>query len=154
MPRICNFHIEGFLLKFSEPGAAIMKGLLPAMETLKFVYLYDVGFYDLLQIQNVLHLIIISPNLKYLYIDLEPKGKSINDMNLTESRELMVSSVSQYLQSPNLIDRTLNQLETVKIYGCVESAELRFIKSGAAVLKRPITTLEKLYTLFLLDLVF
>ncbi|KAK1394851.1 hypothetical protein POM88_013907 [Heracleum sosnowskyi] len=128
MPRICHLHLEGFLFKFSEPGAAIMKRLIPTMETLKFLYLYDVGFYDFVQIQNILCLIRISPNLRHLYIDLEPKVKRINGMNLAESRELMVSSVVQYLQSPNLIDMILNQLETVKIYGLVESAELYFIK--------------------------
>ncbi|KAK1385290.1 hypothetical protein POM88_023025 [Heracleum sosnowskyi] len=128
MPRICNIHLEGFLFKFMEPGAAIMKKLIPTMQALKFMHLYDVGFYDLVRIQNVLCLIRISSNLQYLHIDLEPKVKSINGMNLAESRELMVSSVVQYLQSPNLIDMILTKLETVIIRGLVESAELQFIK--------------------------
>ena len=45
-----------------------------------------------------------------------------------ESREQMVSSVAQYLQSLYLVGMTFNRLETVEIYVVENSAELEFIK--------------------------
>lgn len=39
-----------------------------------------------------------------------------------------MSSVEQYLQSPNLTELIFNQLETLEIFGVVNSSELQFIK--------------------------
>lgn len=128
MPRICILQLDGYFLKILEPGAAIMERLMPTMEALKCLSLDNVGFYDLVQIQNVICLIRISPNLQKLIIELEPKIKSENVTNLPDSRELMVASVVQYLQSPNLIDLNFNQLKTVRIEGAVDSTALQFIK--------------------------
>ncbi|KAK1372972.1 hypothetical protein POM88_029165 [Heracleum sosnowskyi] len=128
MPGICVLQIDGYFLKSLEPGAAIMKRLMPKMEALKQLNLDNVGFYDLVQIQNVIGLIRISPNLQKLIIELEPKVKSGNGMNLSESGELVVSPVVQYLQSPDLIDLIFNQPETVEIEVLVDSTELQFIK--------------------------
>ena len=58
----------------------------------------------------------------------EPKSQGRNVMNVAESTKLMVSSVVQYLQSPELMDMNLNQLEAVEIKWIDGTEELQFIK--------------------------
>lgn len=124
MPNLHTLHFNGLLLKSLEPGAAVVNRPT-TMKKLKNLYLYDLALCDLPQIQYVLCLIRISPNLQYLYVELNSKEESENGINLAASMEL---KVLQYLQSPNLIDMMFNQLETVEIRGMVGSAELEFIK--------------------------
>ncbi|KAK1374533.1 F-box domain-containing protein [Heracleum sosnowskyi] len=64
MSRIHTLHLDGFFLK-----ATVKRPI--TMENLKYLYLYDVEFRDLLQIQYVLCFIRISPNLQYLHLDLD-----------------------------------------------------------------------------------
>ncbi|WOH05018.1 hypothetical protein DCAR_0624430 [Daucus carota subsp. sativus] len=117
MPRIGNLHLDGSFLKFLESGAAIRRHIL-TMDALKYLTLDKVGFYDLGQIKNVICLMGISPKLEKLVMNLVR----------TKSREQMVSSVAQYLQSLYLVGMTFNRLETVEIYVVENSAELEFIK--------------------------
>lgn len=124
IPNICTLHLNGLLLKSLEPGAAVMNRPTK-MKKLKNLFLYDLAFCDLHQIQYVLRLIRISPNLQYLYVHLISEEKSENGINLASSMEL---TVLQYLQSPILVDMILNQLETVEIHGMVGSEDLEFIK--------------------------
>ncbi|KAL8112098.1 hypothetical protein AgCh_019705 [Apium graveolens] len=119
MPNIHTLQLDGLVLKSLETGAAVMQRPT-TMEKLKDISLYDLEC-DLLQIQNVLCLIRISPKLRYLYVHLN----SGNYTNVAPSMEL---KVLQFLQSTHLIDFIPNQLETVEIDGMVGSVELEFIK--------------------------
>nr|XP_017216570.1 PREDICTED: F-box/FBD/LRR-repeat protein At1g13570-like isoform X2 [Daucus carota subsp. sativus] len=121
MPRIQTIHLDNFFLESLELGAAVTKRNL--MENLRDLYFYNVESCNLVQIQKVLCLIRISPNLQYLHMAL---GRNV--MNVAESTKLMVSSVVQYLQSPELMDMNLNQLEAVEIKWIDGTDELQFIK--------------------------
>ncbi|KAK1374530.1 F-box domain-containing protein [Heracleum sosnowskyi] len=123
MPKIHTLYLNGFLLKSLQPGATVMKRPT-TMEFLKHLHLYDVALCDSPQIQYVICLIRISPNLRNIYMHLNSEVER-NGTNLTADMELMVL---QYLQSPNLIDVILDDLETVEIHGKVGSADLEFIK--------------------------
>ncbi|XP_074331325.1 F-box/FBD/LRR-repeat protein At1g13570-like isoform X2 [Apium graveolens] len=82
MPNIHTLQLDGLVLKSLETGAAVMQRPT-TMEKLKDISLYDLEC-DLLQIQNVLCLIRISPKLRYLYVHLV--GDAVRTSLLSKAR--------------------------------------------------------------------
>ncbi|KAL1825504.1 hypothetical protein ACET3Z_012282 [Daucus carota] len=121
MPKIQVLLLNG-IPKSVKPGASVFKRLR-IMDKLIFLQL-SVGFYDLVQTQSVICLLRSSPKLQNLRIRLKPEVKSVDGTG-----SLTVSTVEEYLQSPELVDLFLDKLETVDIQGTVGlRSELHFIK--------------------------
>lgn len=121
MPRISGLHLSGSLLKCLERNTSVLERPITTMGHLTFLNLFRVGLYDFVQIQYAFCLLRSSPKLKSLYIVPEHKVKTTDGTQ--------PSAVERYLQSPNLVMTTLDQLETVYIPEMVGSrSELHFIK--------------------------
>ncbi|KVI00483.1 hypothetical protein Ccrd_021248, partial [Cynara cardunculus var. scolymus] len=119
LPNVQRFIIDGHFIKFLS--ADKMSNWLPhADNSIKWMWLLDIQFSDMDQVQCVLSLLQTSRNLVRLGIHYSP---------MPQGMHYDVETALNHLESPNCFGRTLNQLETVSIESLTGSrTELLFIK--------------------------